>query len=351
MTPTTVPVRAGEELDLGRLAAFLAERLGLSGELAITQFPGGFSNLTYLVRVDETELVLRRPPVGSKVATAHDMGREFRVLSLLHPVYPKVPRPLAACDDLAVLGMPFYLMERVDGVILRARLPSGLELPPATAGRLATALTENLAVLHGLDIEASGLAVLGHGAGYVERQVKGWAKRYFGSKTDELPQLEQAFEKLAAAIPADSAASLVHNDYKHDNLVLDPDDLASIRAVLDWEMATVGDPLLDFGTTLAYWVEETDPPELRALRFGPSDVPGSPSRAELAAIYAKASGRDLSNLPYYRAFGLAKVAVIAQQIYYRFRQGLTQDPRFGALVPAIRLLGVEALRGLEQEAI
>lgn len=351
----TIPVRAGEELPAERLAAFLAEALRLPAAeaepLAIRQFPSGFSNLTYMVRLGERELVLRRPPVGSRVKTAHDMGREYRVLTRLHPVYPLVPRPLAACDDPSVLGVPFYVMERVPGVILRARLPEGLDLDPPAAGRLSAALIENLARLHGLDLEASGLAELGRARGYVERQVKGWAERYRAARTDELPELERAFERLAERIPAESGAALVHNDYKHDNLVLDPADLSHIRAVLDWEMATVGDPLLDLGTTLGYWVEAGDPEELRRFRFGPTDVPGSPSRSEMAATYARASDRDLSDLPYYYSFGLAKIAVIAQQIYYRFRQGLTRDPRFGALPPAIRALGRQSLAAIERESL
>ncbi len=351
----TVPVRAGEELPGERLAAFLASALGLAtseqAPLAIRQFPSGFSNLTYLVRAGERELVLRRPPVGSQVKTAHDMGREYRVLSRLHTVYPLVPRPLAACDDPAVAGFPFYVMERVPGVILRARLPDGVTIDEATARGLSTALAENLARLHGLDLEATGLGELGKARGYVERQVKGWGERYQAAKTDDLPELERAFARLAERLPPERGAAVVHNDYKHDNLVLNPADLTRIRAVLDWEMATVGDPLLDLGTSLGYWIEAGDLEELSRFRFGPTDVPGSPSRAELAAIYARASGRDLSDLPYYYAFGLAKIAVIAQQIYYRFRSGLTRDPRFAQLPPAIRALGRQALTAIEKERL
>jgi aminoglycoside phosphotransferase (APT) family kinase protein len=246
----TVPVRAGEEIDGDRLQRFLADTLGLPDAPAVRQFPSGYSNLTYLVTAGETELVLRRPPVGSKVKTAHDMGREFRVLSRLYPVYGRVPRPLASCDDPAVLGFPFYVMERVRGVILRARVPSGLEFGSETARGLSHALIENLATIHGLDLVESGLGELGRAMGYVERQVRGWAERYAGSRTDDLPELERAFALLTERLPPERGAALVHNDYKHDNLVLDPGDLTRIRAVLDWEMATVGDPLLDLGTTL-----------------------------------------------------------------------------------------------------
>ncbi|MEO8504994.1 MAG: phosphotransferase family protein [Acidobacteriota bacterium] len=340
----TVPVRAGEEIDLERLRRFLEAKLGLVGEPGVRQFPSGYSNLTYLVSVGDRELVLRRPPVGSKVKSAHDMGREFRVLSRLHPVYSRVPRPLASCDDLEVFGFPFYLMERVPGVILRARLPPGVDLAPTVAAGLARELIENLAVIHGLELEASGLGELGRPQGYAARQVKGWAERYAAARTEEVLDLEQAFARLCENVPPDRGAALVHNDYKHDNLVLDPVDLTQIRAVLDWEMATVGDPLLDLGTTLGYWVEAGDAEELRRFRFGPTDLPDQPSRADLSAMYAAKSGRDLSDLPFYYAFGLCKIAVIAQQIYQRYRQGLTKDPRFAHLPPVIAALGRQATK-------
>ncbi len=349
----TVPVRVGEELPADGLGRFLAGALGLDSEapLTIRQFPSGYSNLTYLVRAGDRELILRRPPVGSQVKTAHDMGREHRVLARLHPVYPLAPRPLAACDDAEVLGFPFYVMERVPGVILRARLPHGVALDAATARGLSEALISNLADLHALDLEATGLGELGKATGYVERQVKGWHGRYQAAKTHQNSELEAAFARLEARIPAESGAAFVHNDYKYDNLVLDPGDLTRLCAVLDWEMATVGDPLLDLGTALGYWVEEGDAEEVRRFRFGPTDVPGSPSRAEMAALYGRASGRDLSNLPYCYGFGLAKIAVIAQQIYYRFHQGLTRDPRFGQLPSAIRTLGRQALAAIDEDRL
>ena len=340
------PVRGGEELDAARLAPFLRETLGLEGPLEVRQFASGYSNLTYLVRCGGRELVLRRPPVGSKVRTAHDMGREHLILSCLHPVYELVPRPLGACDDPAVLGAPFYLMERVEGLILRAPRAGGPggapALPPETARRLALALIENLARLHVLDWRAAGLGELGRPEGYAARQARGWAERWRGAQTDEVAEIDEVAAWLQANVPPEAGAALVHNDYKHDNLVLDPEDPTRIRAVLDWEMATIGDPLLDLGTTLGYWVEAGDPEELRRFAFGPTALPGTPGRAALARHYAAASGRDLPALAFYYAFGLFKIAVIAQQIYYRFRQGLTRDPRFAALLPAIRTLGRQA---------
>ena len=337
------PERPGEELDRERLAAFLREALGIEGDPEVEQFASGYSNLTYLVRAGGREMVLRRPPVGSRVKTAHDMGREHLILTRLRPVYELVPRTLAACADPTVLGFPFYLMERVPGVVLRGRGTSEA-LPPATARALAEAIVANLARLHALDWRAAGLAEIGRPEGYAARQVRGWSERWRGSQTDELPEMDAAAAWLAAHVPAEAGAALVHNDYKHDNLVLDPADLTRIRAVLDWEMATLGDPLMDLGTTLGYWVEAGDPEELRGLAFGPTALPGNPTRAELAALYATASGRDLGALAFYYAFGLFKIAVIAQQIYFRWKQGLTKDPRFGRLLPAIRTLGRRAQR-------
>jgi aminoglycoside phosphotransferase (APT) family kinase protein len=343
------PVRPGEEIDRTRLASFLAGEMGLDGDPEVEQFASGYSNLTYLVRAGGREMVLRRPPVGSKVKSAHDMGREHQMLERLHPVYPLAPRPLAACADPAVLGFPFYLMERVTGVVLRARLPGGVELPPALAAGVARSLVKALVALHAVDWRAAGIA--GHPEGYTARQVRGWAERWRGSQTDDIPALDAVAGWLATHLPGEAGATVVHNDYKHDNLVLDPTDLTRIQAVLDWEMATVGDPLLDLGTTLGYWVEAGDPEPLRRLAFGPTHLPGNPSRRELADLYAAASGRDLARLPFYYAFGLFKIAVIAQQIYYRWKQGLTRDPRFAGLLPAIRTLGEQAAQTIERDTI
>jgi aminoglycoside phosphotransferase (APT) family kinase protein len=337
-------VRPGEELAKAPLTAYLRATLGGDGELQITQFPGGYSNLTYLCRYGDRELVLRRPPFGSKVKSAHDMGREFRILRALHPVYPKVPRPLSFCEDEAVLGAPFYLMERVPGVILRRSPPPELGLGEAQLPALCAALCDTLVELHAIDWQAVGLAELGRPEGYVERQVSGWSKRYRDAQTDEVPVVHEVMDWLAQNLPVSPAATLVHNDFKFDNLILDPGDLTRVLAVLDWEMATIGDPLMDLGTTLCYWVEAKDPPELVAARFGPTTLPGSYTRAELCARYAARSGRDLSRVVFYYCFGLFKTAVVVQQIYYRYKQGLTRDPRFAALADSMRLLVEQARR-------
>ncbi len=340
-------VRPGEELPVARLGQYLRDRLGATGELVVQQFPSGYSNLTYLLRLGETELVLRRPPFGNRVASAHDMGREFRVLAALSPIYPAAPRPLLECQDLEVLGAPFYVMERRRGVILRGGRFDDSAFPPAVAQGLGVSFAAQLASLHRLDFAAVGLADLGRPEGYVRRQVEGWTERFHRAKTSDLPELEETSRLLAAAVPADTLGALVHNDFKYDNLVLDPQDLTRIVAVLDWEMATVGDPRLDLGTSLAYWVEAGDPPEWRASAFGPTWAPGSPSRREIAGLWSEATGIALPDLAFVVAFGLLKLAVIGQQIFYRYVQGSTHDPRFAELDRLVALCAHRALAALE----
>ena len=349
----TSAVREGEELDLGRLEAYLREHLpdAPGGELAVEQFPGGFSNLTYLLRLGELDLVLRRPPFGNRVKSAHDMGREFRVLDKLYAVYEPAPRPYLYCEDESVLGAPFYVMERRRGVILRRQLPEGLEIPPELAERLSRSFIDNLATFHTLDYEAAGLADMGKTEGYVERQVTGWARRYERAKTDAWPELEEAGTWLAENMPGESAASAVHNDYKYDNLMLDPDDLTRIVAVLDWEMCTLGDPLMDLGSTLAYWVEEGDDAHWRAMSFGPTDLPGTLTRRQLVERYAEKTPFDVGRMTFYYVFGLFKLAVIGQQIYYRYAKGLTQDRRFARMNQMVGLLGRMAMAAVERDSI
>lgn len=335
----TASVRPGEELDLARLEPFLRSHFpGEIGPLVVEQFPSGHSNLTYSVRLGAKEMVLRRPPFGSKVKSAHDMGREFRVLSKLHSHYPVAPKVLLYCDDDSVLGCPFYMMEPIRGVILRRDLPPGLELGPEIARRLSESFLDNLARLHGLDYTAIGLADLGKPQGYIERQVKGWTERYYGSRTHDLPEVEQISAWLKDHMPSSTAAALIHNDYKYDNVVLDPDDITKIVGVLDWEMCTIGDPLSDLGSALAYWVDPQDPEEFRRIRWGPTNFPGSLTRRQLLERYTQVTGRDVSDMVFYLAFARFKIAVIIQQIYYRYHQGLTKDARFAAMLDVVKIL-------------
>ena len=350
-------VRKGEALDAKALAGYLANQLpeiaGSAPTVEIYQFSGGYSNLTYAVRVrglQEREMVLRRPPFGNRVKSAHDMGREFRVLDNLSHKYPPAPKPVLYCDDEAVLGAPFYLMERRHGVILRREIPPGVNLDPATMQRLSEALIDNLVGLHSVDYAAVGLGELGKPAGYVERQIRGWTDRYQRARTSAVPTMEQLSTWLAANQPLEHSppeSALIHNDYKYDNLLLHPEDLAEIVAVLDWEMCTLGHPLMDLGTSLAYWVQADDPESMRQVVMGPTHLPGSLTRIELAQRYEEKSGRDLSHLLFYYTFGLFKLAVILQQIYARFHRGATQDPRFAHLDKMVGVLALAGERAIE----
>jgi aminoglycoside phosphotransferase (APT) family kinase protein len=346
------PVRDGEQLDDARLGAYLAAQLpDAAGPLVVEQFPHGHSNLTYLVRLGDRQLVLRRPPFGNRVKSAHDMGREYRILSRLCRAYPPAPCPVLLCEDEEILGAPFYLMERRRGVILRRPPPADGALPPETVRRLGESLVDNLAGLHGLDYQAAGLGDLGKPEGYVERQVTGWTRRYRDAQTDDVPALERAADWLVANRPGESGAALIHNDYKFDNLVLDPGDLTRVVAVLDWEMATLGDPLMDLGTTLGYWIEPADPEPLRRHLVGPTTAPGSLSRREVAERYGRTTGRDVSNVLYYYVFGLFKVAVIAQQIYARYVRGATRDERFAIFRAVVAALGDRAGQAVESGSL
>ena len=345
-------IRKGEELDVPALEKYLLQELeGASGQLQIDQFPGGASNLTYLISLGEQQMVLRRPPFGSKVKSAHDMGREYRVLSTLSKSYSKAPKPLLYTEDEAIIGAPFYIMERVQGVILRKSTGLAAELGEEKISAIASSLIETMAELHGLDYNEIGLGELGRPNGYAERQVVGWTKRYFKSKTDDFPEMEKVAEWLNQNIPAKSFDSLVHNDFKHDNVVLDPDDLTKVKAILDWEMCTLGDPFMDLGTTLGYWPNKNDPPLLKMALTFPSALPGNPSRAEFVEQYIKASGRQPENIVFYYAFGLFKIAVIIQQIYYRYKKGLTQDKRFAHFNHLVDGMGKMALRAIEKNRI
>src|SRR5579863_3329023 len=338
----------GEELDLARLEPHLRERLpGEIGSLAVRQFPSGHSNLTYSLQLGGRELVLRRPPFGSKVKSAHDMGREFRVLSKLHAVYPPAPKVLFYCDDESVLGAPFYVMEPIHGVILRKKVPSVLEFTEDKARRLSESFVNNLVRLHRVDYAAAGLADLGKAEGYLERQVRGWTDRYHGSKTHEYAEVEKICTWMEGHMPSTGNVSLIHNDYKYDNVVLDPSDITKIVGVLDWEMCTIGDSLADLGTTLAYWIDATDPPEVQQHRWGPTDDPGSFTRAEVVDHYAAKTGCDVSKIAFYLTFARFKLAVIAQQIYFRYHQGLTQDERFAAMPERIRMILRAALHSAQ----
>jgi aminoglycoside phosphotransferase (APT) family kinase protein len=278
------------------------------------------------------------------------MGRENRILSALAPTWPKAPRPLAHGDDASVIGTPFYVMERVRGVILRAKTPEGLVLDPPAMKRASEAMCDTLAEIHNLDWKAVGLGDLGKPDGYIERQVKGWAERYAKAKTDDVPQIVRLGAWLEDHRPRESGATLVHNDFKYDNVVLSP-DLSGVLAVLDWEMATIGDPLMDLGTALGYWIEPEDPPVFQITVFGPTNRPGNLTRVEFAERWSRATGRDASNVLFYYAFALFKLAVVAQQLYKRYVDGHTKEERYAMMIEGVRAVATSALVAVDKGRI
>jgi aminoglycoside phosphotransferase (APT) family kinase protein len=345
-------VRPGEELDVSKLEPLLRRHFPQEREgIRLQQFPSGHSNLTYSVQLGAREMVLRRPPFGTKVKSAHDMGREFRVLSKLHNAYPLAPSVLLYCDDETIIGAPFYLMERLHGIIIRRDPPPGLEFSPRTARRLSEGFVDNLARLHGLDYSAIGLAEIGKPDGYLHRQVTGWIERYAGSKTHDLPEVEQIASWMQRHMPPAGRAALIHNDYKYDNTVLNPDNSTEMIGVLDWEMSTVGDPLSDLGTALAYWINPDDSNELQEIRGGPTTCEGSLTRAGIVERYALKTGSDTSHMPFYLAFARFKVAVIVQQIYYRYHHGLTRDRRFARMPEVVKTLLRASLEAARSDSI
>ncbi|MBA3009836.1 MAG: phosphotransferase family protein [Proteobacteria bacterium] len=334
VTDTATTIRPGEEIDANAVKLFLKSQIkALDGDIQIRQFPSGFSNLTYLITAGDRQMVLRRPPIGANVKAGHDMGREFRVLEALYPVFPKCPRPLAFSEDESLIGAPFFVMEKLSGIILRKDLPMGLSFSPDQARRLCVNLVDTLADIHGIDVKGAGLDFIGKPEGYVKRQVDGWSSRYRKAKTDDAPDFEDVMAWLAAKMPEDTnRPAMVHNDYKLDNLVLDPDQPEQITGILDWEMATFGDPLMDLGNSLAYWVEKNDPQEMQMMRTMPTNMDGALTRQEILNRYAEKTGQDLGNFDFYYCFGLFRLAVIAQQIYNRYHQGITQNKRFAMLI-------------------
>jgi aminoglycoside phosphotransferase (APT) family kinase protein len=315
--------------------------LGVSS-LEISAFPGGFSNLTYQVQVGDASYVLRRPPHGLKIAKAHDMIREFRVLQALEKAgYTKMPHPISACEDETVIGAPFFLMEKVEGMIIRNRPPA--EASPEFFRILSQSALDVLIELHSLELSESGLGALGKPEGYAQRQVQGWAERFQKAKTSDVSSIEEAFQWLLKSIPSHSDVAFIHNDFKYDNLVISV--TGKVQAVLDWEMATVGDPLMDLGTTLAYWAEAEDEDILKM--FNLSYVPGNFTRSELIDYYGAKTGRDMREMNFYYVFGLCKVATIAQQIYQRFSLGYSKDPRFSVLNQVVEAAGRKATKCIQ----
>ena len=309
--------------------------------MAVEQFSGGHANLTYLVRFagpeGDRELVLRRPPLGPVAPKSHDMRREYKVLSKLADHFAPAPRAYALCEDESVMGAIFIVMERRRGVVVRGLFPQVLERHENARRRMSDALIDTMADFHGVDYGAIGLSDLGHPEGYVERQVSGWAGRWERAKNLELPLFDEVHEWLVKNLPSSRGASLVHNDLKFDNVMIDPEDPSRIVAVLDWDMTTLGDPLIDLGTLLGYWVEAGDSPE-RGATVAVTAQPGFPIRSEIAARYAARRDVDLRTIRWYETFAHWKTAVVLQQIYIRFVRGQTRDPRFESMGSRVAFL-------------
>lgn len=339
-------VRDEDALDLQQIDAFLRERIaGLNGTPQVAQFPGGASNLTYLISYGERELVLRRPPPGAKAGSAHDMLREARVMAALKAHYPWVPTILATCAESAPGGHEFYVMERLRGSILRRELPAELGLDTNGLRQLCIAFVDRLVELHRVDATLPGLQDIGKGDGYIARQVEGWSERWRRARIDDTDACSDVLAWVAAKQPArDNASCVIHNDYRFDNVVLDPDNALRIIGVLDWEMATIGDPLMDLGGSLAYWVQADDDAVFRSFRRQPTHVPGMLTRREMVDCYAQRSGLHIDNFDFYEVFGLFRLMVIIQQIYRRYALGQTSNPQFAGFGDAARYMGERCRR-------
>ena len=322
-------VRPGEELDVPAVDAWLKSlEPSLQGTPEVTQYSGGASNWTYRLRYPQRDLILRRPPAGTKAKSAHDMAREYTVQKALKPAYPWVPAMVGLCQDPAVLGSDFYVMERIEGLIPRARLPKGLDLDAQQTRRLCLNVITKLVELHAVDAAAVGLSSLGKGPGYPRRQVEGWSDRYEKARTWNVTSFRYVRDWLRANTPEDIATCVIHNDWRFDNVVLDPAEPTSVIGVLDWEMATLGDPLMDLGSALAYWVQADDNFLMRTTRRQPTHLPGMLRREEVVEYYLDRTGLKPANWAFYEVFGLFRLAVIAQQIYYRYHHKQTRNPAF-----------------------
>jgi aminoglycoside phosphotransferase (APT) family kinase protein len=329
-------VRPGEELNVAGVDAWLkAHAPGLQGLPEVTQFSGGASNWTYRLKYPQGgphggDFILRRPPSGTKAKGAHDMGREFRVQQALQPVYPVVPTMIGLCEDEAVTGSEFYVMARIVGIIPRKNLPRGLNLDVATTRRLCTNVLDKLVALHQVDVQATGLESLGKGSGYCRRQIEGWSDRYTKARTWNVPSYRRVMAWLKERTPQDVANVVIHNDWRFDNVILAEDDPTRVIGVLDWEMATLGDPLMDLGNALAYWIQADDNALMMATRRQPTHLPGMLRRDEVVDHYLDRSGLKLDRRDwvFYEVYGLFRLAVIAQQIYYRYHHKQTRNPAF-----------------------
>ncbi|TQV76593.1 phosphotransferase family protein [Aliikangiella marina] len=322
-------VRSGEELPVAEVDTWLkTQNIELIGAPSVTQYSGGASNWTYCLTYENREIILRRAPAGTKAKGAHDMGREFRIQSALKPVYAYVPEMLALCEDESVLGTDFYVMEKLNGIIPRKNMPRGLKLDPATTKTICEKVLDCLIELHQADYQAAGLDQLAKGEGYIRRQIEGWNGRYKKAKTWNVPSAKYVMSWLEYNMPNHENICIIHNDFRFDNVVLDNNEPTKVLGVLDWEMATLGDPMMDLGNTLAYWVEQGDDFMAQSTRRQPTHLPGMMTRQQVIEYYCDKMGFDALDFKFYEVYGLFRLAVIVQQIYFRYHHKQTTNPAF-----------------------
>ena len=349
----TKQVREGEELNEIKLKGFLLENeliASIESPLTVEQFSNGFSNLTYLLQIENKDFVLRRPPFAAP-KRGHDMGREFKVLHALNSIFDKAPKAHAFADNSDIIGAPFYIMSKIDGIVLTAKEANSREVQPDEFKTISNTWLDTFVAFHQLDYKKAGLEDLGRPEGYIERQVTNWGKQYLAAATDDVPAAEKVMNWMQNNQPAHYDHTLIHNDFKYDNVVFKDDSWTEITAILDWEMCTLGDPLMDLGTSLGYWTTESDPDFMKQGLKSPTIMEGNPSRTDIVQQYALKSGRSIDNLVFYYVYGLFKIAVIAQQIYYRFKHGHTQDPKFAYLNKASELCCNTALQAIQKDQI
>jgi len=342
----TIPVRRGEELDWQVLDRFLKSVIpGLEGKVEVSQFAEGNSNLTYRLKYANDDLVVRRPPFGTKAKSAHSMIREYRIMNELKPVYPAVPDTLVYSADESIVGSEFYVMRRVEGCLIKDQIPTEWNFSAGDTRDFCTRFWEKLIELHQVDYQAAGLGDFGKPQAYVKRQVQGWNQRFERANTPDVDPFGVVRDWLADNMPPDTGRhSILHGDYRIDNVILDTYDPYNILAVLDWEMCALGDPLMDLGNSLAYWVEANDPVELNQLLVQPSNAPGMLTRRQILDLYQHRTGLDTSNFTFYLVYGYWRLAVIVQQIYFRYFHGQTKDERFRSFGTVAQYLGEHCQR-------
>lgn len=349
----TREVLKGEELNENTLKNFMLEHRLIEeaeSDLAVRQFSGGFSNLTYLLNIENKEYVLRRPPFGA-IKRGHDMGREYKVLSNLSKVFERSPKAFVYTENPNIIGSSFYIMEKVNGIILTAKEAQKRNLQPKDFEKICSSWLDTFVELHNVDYKAAGLEDLGRPEGYVERQVRNWGKQYLKAATEDIPAAEKVMKWMDENQPTEYNFSLIHNDYKYDNVVFEDESWGNVNAVLDWEMCTLGDPLMDLGTSIGYWVTHEDPDIMKQGLSSPTTMSGNPSRHELVEMYEQKSGRAVNHLVFYYVYGVFKLAVIVQQIYYRFKHGYTKDKRFAHLNKVTELLCNIAFQAIQKNRI